>query len=85
MLHWIELSNLGLEFVLVFFRSILDFLCTISIPLDTLRLELFGFRKALSPLSSLSIASAGNGSAMDRAVLLDKLKLIDLEGRSSLF
>ena len=58
-------------------RSILDFLPTISIPLSALRLELFAFRKTLSPVSSVSVVSAV-GSVMSWATLLHKLKSIGL-------
>ena len=59
-------------------RSILDFLPTISIPLSALRLELFAFCKTLSPVSSVSVVSAVNGSVMSWATLLHKLKSIGL-------
>ena len=64
LLHWIELLNLGLGLILFSPRSVLDFLPTILIPLDTLKLELLEFRKTVSSVSSLSVASAVTSNAM---------------------
>ena len=63
--------------ILVSPHLVLDFLRTISIPLDTLRLELFEFCKTLCSVSSLTVASAVTDSVMGQTTPLDKLKSID--------